>query len=642
MPVKIEIEVPRGLSASDIFELRNCLRKNVQGIEINLKEKPIKEGEMGVDLREGIIAGFVHVAAEMALEELVRAVWEPHLKPAINGWWSSVHTGGSIEQGQLEKMNISIVPADNSKNVITLNLTNGEQHIFENLYYSLDIQNTQAIIIGNSTYASGNFPDIPPAVGNAEDIAALFANKACIGLAEENVTVSLNKTSDDIQELLYSISRKPGIETLIIYYTGHGYQADTQKYFLTASNTRKINNVLIGGIDFDFIRNEIIRLSPAKQKIIILDACQSGLAAQSGTSAQPLEVKGSYVLASSSADESSYFSRDNRNTYFTSALLQVLKSGVANEFEMLSLEDIYEETGKILKDKKLSLPYFKNELNIPPANFYMTVNPGFSIKNIISNIEQLFKKGEKDEALNRCNKTLKRHPGNIELLQLAQHIRTDIHFTKLVREGDILLYGQKKRAAAAAKYKEALMEKDDFGVRMKLKECGETIIPTKPSKELKPAEPKPPLRPFRVKKLAIALITSVLLIAVSYTWKSLTGEKADAKKAPGIAAPVNAEPVKENKPATLPSEQIEIENLFNKLSGTTNSDLKSQVIHSIISLCENENTEAVELGKSGTQVQHLKIADYLETLSVTQSKVTIDSIQKNKNNKISKLFYHEN
>jgi hypothetical protein len=232
MPVKIEIEVPRGLSASDIFELRNCLRKNVQGIEINLKEKPIKEGEMGVDLREGIIAGFVHVAAEMALEEFVRAVWEPHLKPAINGWWSSVHTGGSIEHGQLEKMNISIVPADNSKNVITLNLSNGEQHIFENLYYSLDIQNTQAIIIGNSTYASGNFPDIPPAVGNAEDIAALFASKACIGLAEENVIVSLNKTSDDIQELLYSISRKPGIETLIIYYTGHGYQADTQKYFL--------------------------------------------------------------------------------------------------------------------------------------------------------------------------------------------------------------------------------------------------------------------------------------------------------------------------------------------------------------------------------------------------------------------------
>ena len=81
------------------------------------------------------------------------------------------------------------------------------------------------------------------------------------------------------------------------------------------------------------------------------------------------DVKGTYILASSPGDEVSYFSKNGRNTYFTGALIDVLKNGIDNASEMLTLDDLYDYSKEHLNQKNFPHPIFKSELNIPPANF---------------------------------------------------------------------------------------------------------------------------------------------------------------------------------------------------------------------------------------------------------------------------------
>ena len=82
----------------------------------------------------------------------------------------------------------------------------------------------------------------------------------------ENIIIALNKSSTEIEEILLKNGKLPDTETLIVYYTGHGYRSDVNKLYLVARNTRKIDDDLLGGVDLDFIKNKIFKnLLPNKK-----------------------------------------------------------------------------------------------------------------------------------------------------------------------------------------------------------------------------------------------------------------------------------------------------------------------------------------------------------------------------------------
>src|SRR5205085_8891000 len=123
--------------------------------------------------------------------------------------------------------------------------------------------------------------------------------------------------------------------------------------------------------------------STASQKILILDACHSGIAAQGDDEIVSLiNVKGTYTLTSS-GDEASYFDKGAQNTFFTGALLELLKKGTEDATkEMLSLEDIYKLSSEKLVSEKFPKPNSKNELNIPAKDFLFARNPAFSFEKL--------------------------------------------------------------------------------------------------------------------------------------------------------------------------------------------------------------------------------------------------------------------
>ena len=464
--MNIEIEIKSPDAKNDIYELRNYLQQNVEDLQLKIKEEPPQEGQMSI----GILGVFaldtvLHVAANISLEE-----WYQHkLKPRVVQWLQSRKKN---DDGSLE---ILSTLKDETSKIHFLEDSEGKSKIFNNVYYALDTDRTRAVLIGTGEFDNG-FPAIPPVKGNMEDFFNLLTDKTHIGLPQQNVTVAFNKTNTEIEELLLQTSRLPDTETLIIYFAGHGYRTDIKKLYLIARNTRKIDDYILGGIDFDFISNAVLKPSTARQKIMILDACHSGIATQGDKDMiMDTDVKGTYILASSPGDEVSYFSKNGRNTYFTGALIDVLKNGIDNSKEMLTLDDLYDYSKDHLSQKKFPHPIYKSELNIPPANFSIARNPAFSLEKLKVKISQMLRQGKVEDALYEYRLLLKRYPDDMQLRKDAAECETQVMFTRFVQEADELFFHHHDYNAAAEKYKKALQVKDDMLISGKISKCEEYI-----------------------------------------------------------------------------------------------------------------------------------------------------------------------
>lgn len=472
----LEIEIRSANARNDVYELRNYLMK-AEGIQLRIKEQAPQQGEMTLGLIEPIIIGAVEGIVGHSIGEMYTKL----LKPRIDGWLK--------EKKGTAQLEVLSTVKDDATRIHFLEDNKGRSEVFENLKYAIDVDHTRAVLIGNSEF-DGNFSAIPPVKGNIEDLFHLLTDKLHIGLPPENIVVVFNKTNTEIEEALLQQSRQPNTETLLIYFAGHGHRTDVKKLFLVAKNSRKIDDYLLGGIDFDFISNVILRNATAKQKILILDACHSGIATQ-GTDDMmaKMDVKGSYVLASSPGDEVSYFDKNGRNTYFTGVLLDALNKGINNAQEMIALDDLYDYSKDQLSEKNFPHPIYKSELNIPPSNFFIARNPSFSIEKLKQRPAQLFKQGRFEEALYEYRLLVQRYPEDIELRKMATECETNALFNRLVQDGDELFFHVHDYAAAAGKYRKALQIKEDMLVLGKLNRC-EDYLRTGSKEEKKEVELK--------------------------------------------------------------------------------------------------------------------------------------------------------
>lgn len=364
---------------------------------------------------------------------------------------------------------------DGHKKVYITEDKNGTLQVFDNFEFAIDTRHTYALLIGNSEF-DGNFQAIPPVRNNLVDLYNLLTDKRHIGLPRQNVIVIWNKNDNEIQEMMLKMSRIPDMETFLLYYSGHGHKADRESLVLTARNTRKFDEDIIGGVDFNFITEKVLKRSTAKQKILILDACHSGLAAQGEFDpVKNFDVKGTYILTSS-GDEASYFEKNARHTFFTGTLLSLLNEGINDESkEMLSLDDIYTLSYQKLVADKFPEPHFKNQLNIAASAFLFARNPRFSVERLKQIPEELMAEGREEEAFEKYKQLVRRFPDDHELRRKKDACDDAIRFNELVHTGDALLHGKNDYAGAIEKYKQALQLKKDDLVITKIKKCKQLL-----------------------------------------------------------------------------------------------------------------------------------------------------------------------
>ncbi len=465
--INLEIEILSDDAKEDIYELKNFLSENFRDIQLTVKKQAGIEGQMSGLGIETILFGVIHTGVGLSIERCIHILW-----PLIKDWIKRKKTSNG------KKIEVLATMGDDSSNVTISADSDGVSKRYDNVFYSINTKQTRAVLIGCSEFEN-DFPAIPPVKTNIEDLYRLLIDKRNIGLPAKNITVVLDKNNAEIEETLLRVSRLAGTETLLLYFSGHGYRSDINKLHLIAKNSKRIDDYILNGIDYDFIKNAVLKPSPAKQKIVILDACHSGIATQGAQdSILDINVTGTYVLASSESDEVSYFDKNKRNTFFTSALLDTFRKGIHNEKEMLALNDLYENTRSHLDQKQQ--PRFKETLNISPADFFIARNPSFSLEKKIQNATQLYHSGKLANALVEYKKILQRQPDNAEIRKLADQCNNDLLFSQFMKQADELFYKEHDYKRALALYQQAYELKPDFSLAEKISNCKENLETGRP------------------------------------------------------------------------------------------------------------------------------------------------------------------
>ncbi len=92
-PIQIEIELQSATAKEDIYELRNYLQENFDGVSLHIKEAPPQEGQMGSGvlgevlgiLVDPVVGGIVEAVVGLTIHQ----VYDRNLKPKLDAWIKS-------------------------------------------------------------------------------------------------------------------------------------------------------------------------------------------------------------------------------------------------------------------------------------------------------------------------------------------------------------------------------------------------------------------------------------------------------------------------------------------------------------------------------------------------------------------------
>lgn len=200
-----------------------------------------------------------------------------------------------------------------------------------------------ALIVGINYYESGSH--LFGCVNDAYSVKSIlerndggtinFDCKIITGTGLNDI-VSRANLKDNIEELF-----KKDIDVALFYFAGHGHIESSGGYIMASDSKRGDEGVSL---------SEIINYancSPAKNKIIILDSCHSGIAGSDISSPQMANInEGVTVLTASTKDQ--YASEENGRGIFTTLLVDALSGSAANLIGEVTPGSIYAHIDKSL------------------------------------------------------------------------------------------------------------------------------------------------------------------------------------------------------------------------------------------------------------------------------------------------------
>ncbi len=184
----------------------------------------------------------------------------------------------------------------------------------------------KALIVGIDYYSSASA--LHGCVNDAHAVKSVLERHAdgAINFSVKLITgtgagdaVSRTELKDSVRDLFAGDS-----ETALFYFAGHGYIEVTGGYLITSECKSGDDGLSL---------NDVLTLanqSAAKNKVIILDSCHSGVAGRSTINkAYSAEIaEGITILTASTADQ--YASEENGSGIFTSLLIDALSGAAAN------------------------------------------------------------------------------------------------------------------------------------------------------------------------------------------------------------------------------------------------------------------------------------------------------------------------
>ena len=198
-----------------------------------------------------------------------------------------------------------------------------------------------AVIIGNNS-GSDQDEELRYAEADAEKVARVLRDlggyqPADTVLLQGEDAATVERTLTAVNQRIVAAERDRGVDTLLfVYYSGHA-----DRHALRLGATR-----------FEFTRlGELVRGSPAKIRLLVVDACRSGALTRvkGGTVVAPFDLPGSQLLGegvafltASSEDEDAQESDELQGSFFTHAFVSGLMGAAdKNRDGQVVLEEAY-------------------------------------------------------------------------------------------------------------------------------------------------------------------------------------------------------------------------------------------------------------------------------------------------------------
>lgn len=242
------------------------------------------------------------------------------------------------------------------------------------LIVGIDYYNNVAPLYGCSTDACA----VDSVLSTNGDGTKNFDTKLCIATDQYSI-ISRKELKNNIEELF-----KDNCEISLFYFSGHGYIESTGGYLITSDCSEGDD-----GLPMSDLLN-IANASPARNKIIVLDCCHSGIMGNPSYLDASILKEGMTILTASSAEQ--YALEEEGSGVFTKLFVNALNGSAANLLGDITPGSIYAHI-----DQSLGLweqrPIFKT--NIRQFTVLRRMFPSISLADL-KKIVELFPMKDQD------------------------------------------------------------------------------------------------------------------------------------------------------------------------------------------------------------------------------------------------------
>jgi len=205
----------------------------------------------------------------------------------------------------------------------------------------------------------GELEDRPTITAGVDDLRVVLTDPHIGGFADDRcLTVHDPTHTRGVVETLLAAARST---TDTLHYAGHGLLDDRNQIHLAVSSSSSDRFLVPDtALNFDRIR-AVLRLSTARNKIVILDCCFAGRAIQDLAGPADLtdltSVQGAYVLTATNPPAAALTPPDTQYTAFTGALVDLLRTGIPAGPDLLTLDVLFAHLRHALVSRGLPEPH---------------------------------------------------------------------------------------------------------------------------------------------------------------------------------------------------------------------------------------------------------------------------------------------
>lgn len=229
-----------------------------------------------------------------------------------------------------------------------------------------DAAASRAVLIGVGRYDAAGLDDLPSVHRGVRALHATLTDPHEGVFAPDRCTVVEDPRDQTALAQPLLSAAEAATDVFLVYHSGHGLIAGRDRELYLALTGTDPNIAEFTAMPYRLIR-EAFHRTPARSRILILDSCHSGRAI-SGVMAAPeapligqVDIDGTYVMTSVPAMALAQAPDGDTYTTFTGALLGVLRRGVPQGPELLSLGAIYTELHRLFVSLGLPLPQQASE-----------------------------------------------------------------------------------------------------------------------------------------------------------------------------------------------------------------------------------------------------------------------------------------